>query len=43
MTTTDMTVGIETCVLAVAAAAIIGSAIGALIVAWMDSPDGGAE
>lgn len=43
MTTTDMTVGIEACILAVAAAALIGAAIGALIVAWMDSPKGVAE
>lgn len=43
MTTTDMTVGIESCILAVAAAALIGAAIGALIVAWMDWPKGVAE
>lgn len=37
------TVDIGTFAIAVVAAAIIGSAIGAFVVAWMFSPDGGAE
>lgn len=39
MTTVDM----GTFAIAVVAAAIIGSAIGAFVVAWMFSPNGGAS
>jgi hypothetical protein len=37
------TVDIGAFAIAVVAAAIIGSAIGAFVVAWMFSPEGGAE